>query len=148
MTTIGKLYISGQREYIGNIKTMNMSLEQFYLRPRDKTSPNAPDYDVIIKRGKDEAILIGAAWQKKIMRGEKTGRISLQCPLMIQAYFAVVFLLKLKNRRRIMVKKIPEDFHSVTPTLTLNGPARTIELYKKAFNAREEGKKKFGKQAA
>jgi len=37
-----------------------------------------------------------------------------------------------------MVKKIPEDFHSITPTLVVNGAAKAIDLYKKAFGAAEE----------
>lgn len=36
-----------------------------------------------------------------------------------------------------MTKKIPEGFHSVTPTLILNGAAKAIETYKKAFGAQE-----------
>ena len=41
--------------------------------------------------------------------------------------------------------KIPEGFHTVTPTLIVNGAAKAIDLYKKAFGAQElyrmEGKK-------
>ncbi len=36
-----------------------------------------------------------------------------------------------------MVRKIPEDFRSLTPSLTLNGAAKAIEQYKKAFGAKE-----------
>ncbi len=36
-----------------------------------------------------------------------------------------------------MTQPIPEGFHSVTPSLILNGAANAIELYKKAFNAEE-----------
>src|SRR5690348_12025919 len=37
-----------------------------------------------------------------------------------------------------MVKKVPEGFHTVTPYLTIKGAASAIELYKKAFGAKEE----------
>jgi len=37
-----------------------------------------------------------------------------------------------------MVKKIPEGFHSVTPTLVVKGAAKAIETYKKAFGAEEQ----------
>lgn len=36
-----------------------------------------------------------------------------------------------------MVKKIPEGFHSVTPTLVVNGASKAISLYEKAFGAKE-----------
>lgn len=36
-----------------------------------------------------------------------------------------------------MTKKIPEGFTTVTPTLTVNGAAKAIDLYKKAFGATE-----------
>jgi PhnB protein len=35
------------------------------------------------------------------------------------------------------VKPIPEGYHSVTPYLCINGAARAIEYYKKAFGATE-----------
>lgn len=35
------------------------------------------------------------------------------------------------------VKPIPEGYHSVTPYLIVNGAAKAIEFYKKAFNATE-----------
>jgi len=35
------------------------------------------------------------------------------------------------------VKPIPEGYHTVTPYLTINGAARAIEFYQKAFGARE-----------
>jgi PhnB protein len=35
------------------------------------------------------------------------------------------------------MRKIPEGFTTLTPTLTLNGAAKAIDLYKKAFNAKE-----------
>ena len=37
-----------------------------------------------------------------------------------------------------MPKKIPQGFNTVTPSLTVNGAAKAIELYKKAFGAKEE----------
>lgn len=37
-----------------------------------------------------------------------------------------------------MADKIPQGFHTLPPTLTLNGAAKAIELYKKAFGATEE----------
>lgn len=36
-----------------------------------------------------------------------------------------------------MVKKIPEGYHTVTPTLVLNDAAKAITLYEKAFGAKE-----------
>ncbi len=36
-----------------------------------------------------------------------------------------------------MVKPIPDGYHSVTPTLTINGASDAIEFYKKAFGAKE-----------
>jgi uncharacterized glyoxalase superfamily protein PhnB len=36
-----------------------------------------------------------------------------------------------------MLKKIPEGFHTVTPTLVVSGAAKAIDLYKKAFGAQE-----------
>ena len=36
-----------------------------------------------------------------------------------------------------MVKPIPDGYHSVTPTLTINGASNAIEFYKKAFDAKE-----------
>ena len=36
-----------------------------------------------------------------------------------------------------MTKKIPEGFHTLTPSLTIKGAARAIDLYKKAFGAEE-----------
>ena len=35
------------------------------------------------------------------------------------------------------VKAIPEGFGTITPTLTIDGAARAIEFYKKAFGAEE-----------
>jgi PhnB protein len=35
------------------------------------------------------------------------------------------------------VKPIPEGYHTVTPYLTVNGAARAIEFYEKAFGARQ-----------
>jgi len=37
-----------------------------------------------------------------------------------------------------MTKKVPDGFHTLTPTLTVNGAAKAIDLYTKAFNAKEE----------
>ncbi len=37
-----------------------------------------------------------------------------------------------------MTKNLPKDFQSVIPSLNINGAARAIELYKKAFGAKEE----------
>lgn len=37
-----------------------------------------------------------------------------------------------------MPKAIPEGFSTITPTLNVNGAAKAIELYTKAFGAREE----------
>jgi uncharacterized glyoxalase superfamily protein PhnB len=36
-----------------------------------------------------------------------------------------------------MVAKIPEGYNSVIPTLVINGAAKAIDLYKKAFGAQE-----------
>lgn len=36
-----------------------------------------------------------------------------------------------------MTRKIPEGFQNVTPSLNINGAASAIELYTKAFNAKE-----------
>jgi len=36
-----------------------------------------------------------------------------------------------------MVKKIPEGFNTITPTLTVDGAAKALDLYKKAFGAQE-----------
>ena len=36
-----------------------------------------------------------------------------------------------------MVKAIPDGYHSVTPTLTINGASDAIDFYKKAFDAKE-----------
>lgn len=36
-----------------------------------------------------------------------------------------------------MTKKIPEGYQSITPTLIVEGAAKAIELYKKAFGAQE-----------
>lgn len=38
------------------------------------------------------------------------------------------------------VKPIPEGMHSLTPHIVCAGAAEAIEFYKKAFNAREEGR--------
>jgi uncharacterized glyoxalase superfamily protein PhnB len=38
------------------------------------------------------------------------------------------------------VKPIPEGMHSLTPHIVCAGAADAIEFYKKAFNAREEGR--------
>lgn len=38
------------------------------------------------------------------------------------------------------VKAIPENFHSVTPTLTVRNAAQAIEFYKKALGATERGR--------
>src|SRR5665213_328859 len=35
------------------------------------------------------------------------------------------------------IQAIPEGFHTLTPTLVLDGAAAAIELYKKAFGAEE-----------
>lgn len=37
-----------------------------------------------------------------------------------------------------MPKKIPEGFHTITPSLIVNGAAEAIELYKKALGATED----------
>ncbi len=37
-----------------------------------------------------------------------------------------------------MTKKIPEGFNTLTPTLMVNGAAKAIDLYKKAFGATED----------
>jgi PhnB protein len=34
-------------------------------------------------------------------------------------------------------KSIPQDFHSVTPYLTLSDAARALDFYKRAFGAKE-----------
>ncbi len=39
-----------------------------------------------------------------------------------------------------MTKKIPEGFQTITPTLVIDGAAKAIDLYKKAFGAKEEGR--------
>ncbi len=36
-----------------------------------------------------------------------------------------------------MTRKIPEGFHTITPTLTVNGADKAIELYERAFGATE-----------
>lgn len=36
------------------------------------------------------------------------------------------------------VKAIPEGFHTITPSLLINGAAEAIALYQKAFGAKEE----------
>ena len=36
------------------------------------------------------------------------------------------------------VRPIPEGYHSVTPYLIINGAAKAIEFYKKAFGAAEK----------
>lgn len=36
------------------------------------------------------------------------------------------------------MNKIPQGFSTITPTLTVNGAAKAIELYKKAFGATED----------
>ena len=36
------------------------------------------------------------------------------------------------------VKPIPEGYHSVTPYLTIDGAAKALDFYKKAFNALEK----------
>jgi PhnB protein len=36
-----------------------------------------------------------------------------------------------------MVKPVPEGYHTITPYLFVDGAARAIEFYKKAFNAQE-----------
>lgn len=45
------------------------------------------------------------------------------------------------------VKPIPDDYHSVQPYLFLNGAAKALEFYKKAFGATERmrAKKKDGR---
>lgn len=35
------------------------------------------------------------------------------------------------------MKEIPEGYHTVTPSLTMDGAAEAIQLYKKAFSAKE-----------
>ena len=37
-------------------------------------------------------------------------------------------------------KPVPEGFHTITPQLTLDNAAQTIEWYKKAFGAVEDGR--------
>ncbi len=37
-----------------------------------------------------------------------------------------------------MTKKVPEGFHTITPSLNIEGAAKAIELYKKAFGATED----------
>lgn len=37
------------------------------------------------------------------------------------------------------VQKIPQGYSTITPSLNLENAAEAIELYKKAFNAREQG---------
>jgi PhnB protein len=37
-----------------------------------------------------------------------------------------------------MSNKIPEGFHTITPGLVIEGATQAIDLYKKAFNAKEE----------
>ena len=36
-----------------------------------------------------------------------------------------------------MTRKVPEGYQTLTPSLTVTGAAQAIELYKKAFGARE-----------
>lgn len=36
------------------------------------------------------------------------------------------------------VQKVPEGYSTLTPSLSVNGAAKAIELFKKAFNAKEE----------
>lgn len=38
------------------------------------------------------------------------------------------------------VKPIPDGYHSVTPYLVINGAAKAIDFYKKAFGAKEIGR--------
>jgi PhnB protein len=38
------------------------------------------------------------------------------------------------------VKPIPEGYHSVTPYLIVNGAAKAIEFYKRAFGAEARGR--------
>ena len=42
------------------------------------------------------------------------------------------------------VKPIPEGYHSITPYLMINGAAKAIEFYKKAFGAKLIGKLDMG----
>jgi PhnB protein len=44
---------------------------------------------------------------------------------------------KKRSIRMAKVKPIPEGYHSVTPYLIVNGAAKAIEFYKKAFGAQE-----------
>lgn len=37
------------------------------------------------------------------------------------------------------VKAIPDGYHSITPSLNINGAAEAIDFYKKAFGAEEKG---------
>lgn len=72
MSIVGSLKFIGNNEYVGSIKTLKLSLD-FYFVSKEKASPNAPAYDVVIKQGRSP-IIIGAAWQKLIMRGAKSGK--------------------------------------------------------------------------
>src|SRR5262245_532018 len=38
------------------------------------------------------------------------------------------------------VKPIPDDFHTITPFLTVKGAANALEFYKKAFGAEERSR--------
>lgn len=44
------------------------------------------------------------------------------------------------------VKPIPDGYHVVTPYLMINGAAKAIDFYKKAFGAKEVGRLSMGPQ--
>jgi PhnB protein len=43
----------------------------------------------------------------------------------------------LLRRKNMPVNPIPENYHSVTPYLSIKGAAKALEFYKQAFNATE-----------
>jgi PhnB protein len=47
-------------------------------------------------------------------------------------------MFSLLIKEDIMTNKIPEGFSTITPSLNIDGAAKAIDLYKKAFGAKEE----------
>lgn len=71
---IGKLQSTENDIYVGELCTLQLQLDQFFLKPNvDRISPNAPGYIACVPIGNREAE-IGAAWKYEIKRGEKAGQ--------------------------------------------------------------------------
>lgn len=69
MSTIGKIHRlekDGKEQLSGNISTLDMNLKFELIKVQNKTSDNAPDYEIITSNSTGDAAKVGGVWVKSV----------------------------------------------------------------------------------